>query len=316
MSPGRPSAEASLAPSQAASHLSGRGIHCLTLSGFVNVYFVEHAAGWALIDSGSAGHAAAIEKEAERLFGDAKPTGIFLTHGHADHAGSARALAERWGVPIYASEAELPFLTGRCDYPRGDPHVGGPLGLVARFIPTRSLDLGKYATPLFPEEEPGEMPGWKAVALPGHTPGQVGFWRESDRTLLCGDALTTRELNSWSHLPRGEGRIGMPPAPFTLDWFAVRKSVQRIGELAPAYLGAGHGRPLSGDELGRKLETFLEYATIARKGRYVARPVRQRADGTLDIPVVPPDPAQSAAGLLVGAALLGAGWWLWKQARG
>ncbi len=292
-------------------------VHCLTLSGMVNVYLVEHSAGWALIDTGCGFHARAILRAAVERFGETPPTGIFLTHGHMDHAGSAKALADHWDVKIYASERELSFLTGKCDYPPGDPGVGGPGGLFAR-IPglarTKGFDLGERINPLPTPHSP--LPGWQAIPLPGHTPGQVGYWRESDRTLLVGDALTTREINSWMHLLRGEGKIGMPPASFTLDWFDVRRSVIKIGELNPAYLGAGHGQPLAGDELKRKLHSFLEYATIARKGRYVAQPVRQSSDGTLEIPSVPPDPVEKVAGLLVLAtAVLGAGWWLWAQRK-
>ncbi|MGC4042904.1 MAG: MBL fold metallo-hydrolase [Armatimonas sp.] len=314
------------------------GVHCLTLSGLVNIYFVEHEAGWALIDAGFPWSFQTILKAARERFSDAPPTGILLTHGHVDHAGSALALATYWDVNVYASESELPFLDGRCNYPPGDHRVGGPHGLFAR-IPglarTRGFNLGERILPLpnpspkgkglslSPSPSSGEgaggrgiLPGWQVIPLPGHTPGQVGFWRESDRTLLAGDAITTRELNSWTRLLKGEGHIGMPPAGFTCDWFAVRKSVQKIGELAPEWLGAGHGQPLWGAELHQKLDSFLEYATIARKGRYVARPVRQLPDGTLDIPPVPPDPVEKAAGVLIVGAVLSLGvWWFTRQRK-
>ena len=302
------------------------GVSCLTLPLLINVYFVEHSAGWALIDAGAPWHFQKILGAARARFGDAPPTGIFLTHGHLDHAGSARALATYWDVNIYASEAELPFLTGKLDYPPGDPTVGGPHGLFARFASTRGFDLGERVRPLSinapkpggqgAEIGQGDLPGWQVVPLPGHTPGQVGFWRESDRTLLAGDAVTTRELNDWVRFLRGEERIGMPPAAFTCDWFAVRRSVLKIGELAPEALGAGHGRPLAGEELKAKLASFLEYGTIARKGRYVAQPVTLRDDGSLDIPTAPPDPVEKAAKLLVLGAALGLGaWWLINRKR-
>ena len=335
-----------------------RGVECLTLSGVVNVYFVEHKAGWALIDAGFSWSFQTILKAARERFGATPPTGIFLTHGHADHAGSALALATYWNVNVYASESELPFLTGKCDYPPGDPKVGGPHGLFTR-IPvlarTKAFDLGERVKTLSeaafmpppppvmgePEGEvapmppdafsgspitgggggirkvEGILPGWEVIPLPGHTPGQVGFWRESDRTLIAGDALTTQDLNSWTRLLKGGRRIGMPPAGFTCDWFAVRRSVQRIGELEPSWLGVGHGKPLQGADLHQKLDSFLEYATIARKGRYVARPVRQLEDGTLDIPPVPPDPVEKAAGVLIAGAVLGLGvWWFTRRREG
>ena len=305
------------------------GVRCLTLSGFVNVYIVEHSAGWALIDTGAPWHFGRIRDAARALFGDAPPTGVFLTHGHYDHAGSALALATYWDVSVYASEAELPFLTGRLDYPPGDPSVGGPMGFFARFASSKGFDLGERVCAIPPSPNNGEpespryrgqggntLPGWQVVALPGHTPGQVGFWRESDKTLLAGDAVTTRELNDWVRFLRGEERIGMPPAPFTMDWLAVRKSVLKIGELQPGALGAGHGRPISGDELKTKLASFLEYGAIARKGRYVAQPVRVLDNGTLDVPIAPPDPAERAAKSLALGAVLGMGaWWLMRSSK-
>lgn len=296
--------------------LPASSVHCLTLSGIANVYFVEHEAGWALVDTGFPWSFQVILKVARERFGDVPPTGIFLTHGHMDHVGSALALATYWDVHVYASEAELPFLTGKCAYPAPDYRVGGPTGLFAR-IPgmarAKGFDLGERVKPL----AEGLLPGWQVIPLPGHTPGQVGYWRESDRSLIAGDAVTTRELNSWTRVLKGEGIIGMPPAAPTCDWFAVRKSVERIGELAPDWLGAGHGQPLWGSELHQQLDSFLEYATIARKGRYVAQPVRQLGDGTLEIPAVPPDPVEKAAGVLIAGAVLSLGvWWFTRRREG
>ena len=53
----------------------------------------------------------------------APPEAIVLTHGHFDHAGSALQLAEYWDVPIYAHRLEMPYLTGKADYPPPDPTI-------------------------------------------------------------------------------------------------------------------------------------------------------------------------------------------------
>ena len=45
---------------------------------------------------------------AKKRFGDIPPVAIILTHGHFDHVGALRQLAERWMVNIYAHELELP----------------------------------------------------------------------------------------------------------------------------------------------------------------------------------------------------------------
>jgi glyoxylase-like metal-dependent hydrolase (beta-lactamase superfamily II) len=61
-------------------------------------------------------------------------------------------------------------------YPRGPVNVSGRL----RALPADGSVPG--------------MPGWRWVHTPGHTPGHVSLWRESDRTILAGDAfITTRQ---------------------------------------------------------------------------------------------------------------------------
>src|SRR3954462_12804898 len=73
---------------------------------FVNTYFIGDPAGahgWILVDAGLPGFADRIRQAAQQRFGhSARPSAIVLTHGHFDHVGSLRALADLWNVPIYA----------------------------------------------------------------------------------------------------------------------------------------------------------------------------------------------------------------------
>ena len=143
--------------------------------GFVNVYFVddgEPGGEWALIDTGLPWHFSAIVREARRRYGKTRPTGIYLTHGHYDHAGSAAALAAYWNVPVFAHEAELPFLTGQCDYPPADPSAcGGWLSLASRFVSTHGRDLRPFVQAFPPRPLTVGPLGWEVISLPGHTPG-------------------------------------------------------------------------------------------------------------------------------------------------
>ncbi|WP_309712160.1 MBL fold metallo-hydrolase [Armatimonas sp.] len=277
--------------------------------GFVNVYFLddgEPGGEWALIDTGLPWHFSAIVREARRRYGKTRPTGIYLTHGHYDHAGSAAALAAYWNVPVFAHEAELPFLTGQCDYPPADPSsCGGWLSLASRFASTHGKDLRPFVQAL-PPQPPLPITGggeWAWIPLPGHTPGQVGFWHEESRTLIAGDALMNLSLDSW----RPRAGLSWPPQPFTTDWFAVRKSLEKIVALRPEALCFGHGEPISDPSLADQLADRTQYFAIARKGRYIGEPVRHAADGS---PIVAPatrDPGKKIAkAIALGALATGA----------
>src|SRR5687768_2447251 len=130
---------------------------------FVNVYFVgtphrDAAAPWALVDAGlSMGAAQILEIAAGRFGREARPAAIVLTHAHFDHVGALEAVLGIWDVPVYAHTLELPFVTGRSDYPPPDPTVGG--GLVARLspaFPERGIDIGDRANAL---PSNGSVPG-------------------------------------------------------------------------------------------------------------------------------------------------------------
>src|SRR5690349_6211290 len=56
-----------------------------------------------------------------------RPSAIVLTHGHFDHTGALEDLTREWDVPVYAHQFEMPYVTGRSNYPAPDPTVGGGL---------------------------------------------------------------------------------------------------------------------------------------------------------------------------------------------
>jgi glyoxylase-like metal-dependent hydrolase (beta-lactamase superfamily II) len=66
----------------------------------------------------------------------------------------------------------------------------------------------------------------------------VAFWRESDRTLICGDVLNNM------HLVTGIPGLHEPPVAFTADPARNRESARRLAELEPALACFGHGPPL------------------------------------------------------------------------
>ena len=280
--------------------------------GFVNVYFLgERGKPWVLVDTGLPHTAALTRAAAAERFGT-RPEAVVLTHGHVDHAGSALDLAGGWDVPIYAHPMERPFLTGRSDYPPQDPTMGGAIAFLARFFPHAGYDFGDRVRPL-PDD--GTLPGapaWRWLHTPGHAPGHVSLFREADRTLVAGDALATMDLDSWTAQVTKPRDLSRPPAPFTPDWEAARESVQRLAQLEPTCIAAGHGLPVQGPDVPARLRRFAVTSwRPSPSTRYVPEPAHFSERGLEAVPPPAPDPlprrlASAAFGAGVGAAVLAA----------
>ncbi|MDF2543511.1 MAG: beta-lactamase domain protein [Herbinix sp.] len=242
----------------------------------VNAFLVGNKDNWILVDTGLENSADYIIKTTEEQFGpEAKPAAIILTHGHFDHIGSVKQLAEHWNVTVYAHENEIPYLTGTRDYPQADPTVDE--GLIAKmsvFFPHEGIDLGDRIKTL-PSE--GRIPGMEElewVPTPGHSPGHISLFRVKDKTLIVGDAFTTTKQESfWSVLTQKEEVKG-PPAYLTTDWVEAEDSVERLRCLQPELVLPSHGEPLKGDELKNHLIMLTEHfdeKAVPREGRFTKK---------------------------------------------
>ncbi len=275
---------------------------------FVGAYFVdtpENGDGsWVLVDTGLPMSDGRIRRAAKSKYGDKKPSAIILTHGHFDHAGAAFALAEQWNVPIYAHRLEMPYLTGESDYPPQDPTVGGAIAFMSRFFPHSGYDFGNLVHAIPENGEIVELPNWKIFHTPGHTAGHVSLWRESDRTLLVGDALTTMNLDSWVSQITEKQEFCPPPAPFTTDWQAARRSVEFLADLEPNVVGAGHGKPIADANTAQQLKEFARNFEPPRKGRYVETPAVTDEHGVVAVPPPATDYLKIAAGAVAAGVFL------------
>ena len=249
-----------------------RGVRLL----FVNVYAVinDNGAGWTLIDTGIPLSGNKIKHWAEGHFGKGtKPQAIVLTHGHFDHVGAAKSLLDDWNVPVYAHAAEFPYLTGRQKYPPPDPGVGGGLmAVMSPLFPRASADLSGRVHQLPEDGTVPTMPGWRYLHTPGHAPGHISLFRESDRVLIAGDAVCTTKQESFMAVAKQTPELHGPPAYYTPDWDSARTSVQALAGLRPRTIAAGHGLPMCGDEvpdqIGRLAREFDHYA-LPHSGKYV-----------------------------------------------
>lgn len=217
-----------------------------------NVILVGAAGGgdWVLVDAGMPGFAAAIAAKAAECFEGRPPCAIILTHGHFDHVGSLLGLLRRWDVPVYAHRRELPFLTGRADYPEGRPVCGD--GLLARVSPRhphKGVDLGERVLALPPDGSVPGLPEWRWIATPGHSRGHISLFREADRTLITGDAVITVKPAAAFKALAQEEEVHGPPEPFTDDGGRAEESVALLAELKPETMISGHGLPMEGEAL-------------------------------------------------------------------
>jgi hydroxyacylglutathione hydrolase len=81
----------------------------------------------------------------------------------------------------------------------------------------------------------GEVAGFRVVHAPGHAPGEVIFFRESDRVAICGDVIRNMSYAT------GRPMLAEPPRIFTYDPAENRRSIRKLAELEPTLILPGHG---------------------------------------------------------------------------
>jgi hydroxyacylglutathione hydrolase len=203
----------------------------------VNAYLL----GDVLVDTGMRTSAGRLLKELKGRTLKA----IALTHAHGDHGGSARRLARELGLPVWVGAAdreatETGTAVKKAPYDRpGINIVAGLLGDFPSVPVARDLHEGDELSA-----------GFTVLDTPGHSPGHVSFWRESDRVLICGDVFFN--MNLFTTVPG----LRQPYGPLTYDPPLNRKSERKVAALEPRAAGFGHGPVLEGDA-GEKLTSFV-----------------------------------------------------------
>jgi glyoxylase-like metal-dependent hydrolase (beta-lactamase superfamily II) len=225
----------------------GQGVEVLRLrppgrvQRLTNIYLIQDQGGVAVFESGSRGMASSIA-EAARPLGGVK--GVLLSHAHADHRGGASQL----GAPVLCHLLERPGAEGDGWFSAYDfSAVRNPLVRALAPGAIRRMDGGPL-TLAGVLEEGDQVAGFRVLHLPGHTPGLIGLWRESDRLAIVSDAVFVFDPFTVSG---GPGAARLPPRPVLPDPEAARASIRKIAELDPATVWLGHYGPLTGDVRGQ-----------------------------------------------------------------
>jgi len=144
---------------------------------------------------------------------------VLLTHGHFDHVGGVRELAERVGCPVYIHEQELSL---------PESFTAGPLYYTNTYGEGDVLELSNLSI--------------RVLHTPGHTPGSVCLMAED--ILFSGDTLFQDSI----------GRTDFPGGSFG----QMQKSLQRLKALPGDYrVLPGHGPATTLDE-ERKYNPYLQ----------------------------------------------------------
>jgi glyoxylase-like metal-dependent hydrolase (beta-lactamase superfamily II) len=244
--------------------LAALGVHRIPVpvpfpeaGGPANVYVIEEEGGGvALFDAGigTKDGRDALHAGFERLhlsLGDVRR--IFVSHGHIDHYGYARAAQEASGAPVYAHARDHDKLTGRdrtqqrlSRYADYLVRLGAPVHLLDH-VKVHWQDAHRMARPL-EQVEPlvaGSILRFKRFSaevlhLPGHTPGLVCLWAAQPRVLFSDDHLLERV--SPNPLLDLEGQA----EPTHKALVAYLDSAGRARALPAELIAPGHAEPFSG----------------------------------------------------------------------
>ena len=204
----------------------------------INVYLVDDV----LIDAGRRWDRRRILKQLQGR----KLSMLALTHVHPDHQGVAKDVCEAHGIPLACHAADVEAMEQGL---KADPD--GPL--LARLTtrmwagPPRRVDRTL--------QEGDEVAGFRVVHAPGHSPGEVIFFRDSDRVAICGDVI--RNLN---YATLGS-ELKEPPEVFNADTDENRRSIHKLAELDPSLILPGHGDAVSDM---RAFERFVSTIPLPR----------------------------------------------------
>lgn len=201
----------------------------------MNVYMLQDDGGVTVFDAGISDMTDAVRAAGARLGGIKR---VVLGHADADHRGTAPGLHS----PVYCHPAEREAAESASsfrDYWHLDKLAPHGRALLGRLLPVWDGGAVQIEGTV---QEGDEVAGFKVIDLPGHAPGLIGLFRESDRLALVSDCFYTLDPQTGI---KGAARV--PHRAFNVDTDQARASIRKLADLEPSAAWAGHADPVTGD---------------------------------------------------------------------
>jgi steroid delta-isomerase-like uncharacterized protein len=215
----------------------------------MNVYLIEDGDGVTVFDAGTSDMTGSVAVAAARLGGIAR---VVLGHADADHRGTAPGL----DAPVYCHPAEQSAAESdehyRDYWDRSKLDKHGRAGLW-RMVPRWDGGRVEIAGTV---DEGDEVAGFRVVHLPGHAPGLIALFRDSDRLALVSDAFYTLDPQTGRKEPPH-----IPHPAFNQDDELARASLRKLAALDPSAAWPGHAEPVTREVAAQFERAAAEPAT-------------------------------------------------------
>ncbi len=175
----------------------------------MNIYFLEDGDGVVQFDAGTKAMRKAAAAEARQLGGLKR---VVLGHAHADHRGTAPYL----GAPVQCHPDEVADAESPASI---QPYMDlsllpvAPVRWLYPFL-LRHWDGGPVKIDSTVSEG-DEVAGFEVLHFPGHAPGLIGLWRESDGLALVSDVVYLVDAARLNRCPRARRASPIRPSAGT-----------------------------------------------------------------------------------------------------